>query len=486
MNAATGNDFFYGLVSSSANFLTHELANLFGPQILAPATGRITWADLIVALIPLLFMVVVNVVLSMVFHRQVDKAQPQHWRKHLFGNIGGPVYLFLWIGAIYLGIAPLLLKLWSGNILIQVEHILNEVFAGAFFVAFLWLSFRLARIVEARVSVWAGRIPGHAVKFIVPLFGRGLRVLLPVLVIIFMLPTFFPAADAPFFARCNSILLILAIASILFQAVDLGQQALLAQYDVTAADNLQARKIYTQSKLMGRTLHVFIGLCTIASILMLFQEVRHVGASMFASAGIVGIIAGVAAQKTLANFIAGFQIALAQPMRQDDVVIVEGEWGRIEEITLTYVVVHIWDDRRMVLPLTYFIEKPFQNWTRSSAQLLGSVFVFVDYTFPVEDARKALKEIVERQPLWDKRFWNLQVSDADEKTMQLRVLATAADSSKAWDLRCAIREQFIAHIQKTWPQCLPRVRANLDEPDEPLKTRKPSVKFNAPRLNSAR
>jgi small-conductance mechanosensitive channel len=215
-----------------------------------------------------------------------------------------------------------------------------------------------------------------------------------------------------------------------------------------------------------------IGICTVASILMLFQAVRHVGASLLASAGIAGIIAGVAAQKTLSNFFAGFQIALAQPIRQDDVVIVEGEWGRIEEITLTYVVVHIWDDRRMVLPLSYFIEKPFQNWTRVSAQLLGSVFVWVDYSFPVEEGRKALKEIIEPHPLWDKRFWNLQVSDATEKTMQLRVLATAADSSKAWDLRCAIREQFIAFIQKNHPQSLPRVRAELDSPEKKTESQK--------------
>jgi small-conductance mechanosensitive channel len=205
---------------------------------------------------------------------------------------------------------------------------------------------------------------------------------------------------------------------------------------------------------------------------MLFEEVRHIGTSVLASAGIVGIIAGIAAQKTLANLFAGFQIALAQPMRQDDVVIVEGEWGRVEEITLTYVIVHIWDDRRMVLPLTYFIEKPFQNWTRTSSGLLGTVLVWVDYSFPVDEGRTALKEIIESNPLWDKRFWNLQVSDASEKSMQLRVLATSADSSKSWDLRCAIRENFITYIQKNHPQSLPQLRTqlgstNIDSPLDP-------------------
>jgi small-conductance mechanosensitive channel len=205
---------------------------------------------------------------------------------------------------------------------------------------------------------------------------------------------------------------------------------------------------------------------------MLFEEVRRFGTSILASAGVVGIIIGFAAQKTISNLFAGFQLAMTQPIRLDDVVIVEGEWGRVEEITLTYVVIHIWDDRRLVVPLSYFIEKPFQNWTRASADLLGSVFVWVDYTLPLDETRNALKKIIESNPLWDKRFWNLQVTDASEKTMQLRVLATSADSSKSWDLRCDIREKLIAYIQKNHPQSLPQLRASFDRtpPASPLKS----------------
>ncbi len=195
---------------------------------------------------------------------------------------------------------------------------------------------------------------------------------------------------------------------------------------------------------------------------MLFEQVRRFGTSLLASAGVVGVIAGFAAQRTIANLFAGFQLAMTQPIRLDDVVIVEGEWGRIEEITLTYVVVHIWDDRRLIVPLSQFIEKPFQNWTRVSAQLLGSVFVWVDYSLPLDEVRQATQRIVEASPLWDKRFWNVQVTDTSERTMQIRVLATAADSSKAWDLRCEIREKLIGYIQQHHPDSLPRLRAELD------------------------
>ena len=209
----------------------------------------------------------------------------------------------------------------------------------------------------------------------VPLLGRSLRVIVPVVGIILALPLIgLPPEYSGVLAKGSSILLIGTVAWILFQAVHLGEQAVLAKYDITAADNLQARKVYTQVHVLSKTLYVIIAIFTAASILMLFEEVRRFGTSLLASAGVIGIIAGFAAQRTIANLFAGFQVAMTQPIRLDDVVIVEGEWGRIEEITLTYVVIHIWDERRLIVPLSHFIEKPFQNWTRVSAELLGSVF----------------------------------------------------------------------------------------------------------------
>jgi small-conductance mechanosensitive channel len=464
MEAAHTRGYFYDLASSVAQYLSRVLAHYFGHQVNTPILGPLTITDLVAAVIPLLCAVIVNVALTLAFQRQADKTPHQrNWRTYIFNGVRGPVYLILWLVAIYFAIVPLHLKLWAGPILIDAVNVLNDIFTVAMLACILWLCLRLTHFVEIQLDHWAERMPGHKAKFIVPLVGRSLRALLPILIVISTGPLLgVPQNLRPLFSYGSSILIICVVAWILLQTVSLAEKALLSQYDVQAADNLRARKVHTQAKLITRTLHVAIFICALASILMLFQQVRQVGTSMLASAGIVGVVAGIAAQRTLANLIAGFQIALAQPIRHDDVVVVENEWGRIEEITLTYVVVRIWDERRMVLPLTYFIEKPFQNWTRSTSTLLGSVFVWVDYTFPVDEARKALKEIIESQPLWDKRFWSLQVSDASDKTMQLRILATAASSPQAWDLRCAIREQFIGYIQKNYPQCLPRVRAELD------------------------
>jgi small-conductance mechanosensitive channel len=452
-----------GFLSAYMAVWHHWMSILFGSRMNARVLGGITGADLALSCLVVLLIVIAHAAAAAVIrHKRRTAAPSAELRRHTLGALGAPLYLLIWICGGYLALAPLLASVSSpqgiGWVLDLLQTLLN---IGIFAVAF-WFCFRFTHVLEMRLAVWASRTDGELDDLLVPLLGRGLRVILPVLAVILALPILdLPPAYAGVAAKGSSALLIVAISLVLFQAVKTAEQALLLRFDITARDNLKARKLYTQVHVLGRVVYVAIGLFSVACILMLFQQVRHVGTSLLASAGVVGIIAGVAGQKTLANLIAGFQIALAQPIRQDDVVIVEGEWGRIEEITLSYVVVHIWDDRRLVLPLTYFVEKPFQNWTRSSAQLLGSVFVWVDYSFPLEEGRKALKRIIEASPLWDRRFWNLQVSDATERTMQLRVLATSEDSSKSWDLRCEIREKFISYIQQHHPHSLPLIRAEV-------------------------
>jgi small-conductance mechanosensitive channel len=382
------------------------------------------------------------------------------WHHRAFTALGRPLYILIWVYGIYFAVSPLLLELKPDEGLIVVRHIMDVAFDLGAFASVFWFLFRATHVLEGHLASWAANTPGKIDKLLVPLFGSCVRVIVIVMGVGLGLPLLgLPVVYASVLSKLTSIILIVAVAVLLCRAVSIAQSVILTRYDLTVSDNLRARKVYTQLHVINRVVYVMIGLVAVAAILMLFQEVRHVGTSLLASAGIVGIIGGFAAQKTLANLFAGFQIALAQPVRQDDVVVVEGEWGRVEEITLTYVIVHIWDDRRLVLPLSYFIEKPFQNWTRTSADIMGSVFVWVDYTFPVEEGRKALKAIIEASPLWDRRFWNLQVSDATEKTMQLRVLATSSDSSRSWDLRCEIREKFIAYIQLNHPGGLPRFRA---------------------------
>lgn len=237
--------------------------------------------------------------------------------------------------------------------------------------------------------------------------------------------------------------------------------AALRRYEVAAEDNLHARKVHTQVQVLRRVMVVAVGVLAVAAMLTTFSEARALGTSILASAGVVGLVAGVAAQSTIGNLIAGIQIALTEPIRLDDVVVVEGEWGRIEEITLTYVVVRIWDQRRLVLPVSYFVHTPFQNWTRMSAELLAPVYVYADYTVPVDEVRDELHRILAASPHWDGNVEVLQVTNSDDRGVELRALMSAKDSPTAWNLRCEVREKLIAFLQRRYPDALPRTRAEL-------------------------
>jgi small-conductance mechanosensitive channel len=234
------------------------------------------------------------------------------------------------------------------------------------------------------------------------------------------------------------------------------------KFRIDVKDNLAARRVQTQVKVLERIVTVVIIIVTTAIGLMTFPEIRQIGSGLLASAGLAGLIVGLAARSTLENLLAGIQVALTEPIRIDDVVIVEGEWGRIEEIRTSYVVVRIWDLRRLVVPISYFIQHPFQNWTRTSADLMGTVFVYVDYTVPVDAVREELKRILAAsRDLWDGKVCVLQVTDSKERTLELRALMSAADSGTAWDLRCRVREKLVEFLQKNYPDSLPRVRAEI-------------------------
>ena len=233
------------------------------------------------------------------------------------------------------------------------------------------------------------------------------------------------------------------------------------RYRLDVEDNLIARQHHTQFQVLRRAGQLLVVTATGATMLWTIPAVREYGAGLFASAGVAGIVIGIAARPVFANLIAGVQIALAQPIRIEDAVVVEGEWGWIETITATYVVIRVWDWRRLVIPLSYFIEQPFQNWTREKANILGSVFWHVDYRAPVQEIREKLEQVVRAQPLWDGDAVVLQVVDADAETLRLRALMSARNSPQAWDLRCAVREEIATWLRTEHPEALPRTRAEL-------------------------
>ncbi len=273
-----------------------------------------------------------------------------------------------------------------------------------------------------------------------------------------------PTSILAFVKQLTAIGLILTVSWLIARMTNVAEDIMMKRYNIDARDNLEARKIYTQLRVFKRIVTIVIAILALGTILMSFDRVRQLGTSILASAGIMGIVIGMAAQRTIANVIAGVQIAISQPIRIDDVVIVEGEWGRIEEITFTYVVVKIWDLRRLVVPISYFIEKPFQNWTRVEADLLGTVFLHLDYTVPVAELREELQRILHESQFWDGKVCGVQVTDAKEKTLEVRALMSAKDASLAWNLRCEVREKLIAFIQRRYPTALPKARAEIAPP----------------------
>src|SRR5450830_1008762 len=231
-------------------------------------------------------------------------------------------------------------------------------------------------------------------------------------------------------------------------------------YDV--ADNLKARRILTQTRVLTRSALVLVGLLGLSFVLLTLPGARQFGASLLASAGVAGLVAGIAARPVLGNFIAGLQIAFSQPIRIDDVLIVNGEWGKVEEIKGTYVVVRVWDERRLIVPLQWFIENPFENWTHSSSMLHGTVFLWLDFSIPLAPLREELKRICETAPQWDGRACTVVVFDANERAMRVRFLVSSQNSDEVFALRYLVREQMLAFITANYPHGLPRVRATHD------------------------
>lgn len=254
---------------------------------------------------------------------------------------------------------------------------------------------------------------------------------------------------------------ILLLGWVVLTALDIWVTIYLRRFTTVAADDLMARKHITQTRILRRIAATLIVMITVSAGLMTFDEVRQYGVSLLASAGAAGIVVALALQPVLKNIFAGIQLAVTQPIRIDDAVIVENEWGNVEDITSTYVVVRLWDWRRLVVPLSYFIEKPFQNWSREGTELIGTVMLYADYTAPIAELRRKLTEILSASPLWDRKVASLQVTDLRDNTIEIRMLVSASTAARVFDLRCEVREKIIEYLQAAYPWALPRWRGEV-------------------------
>ncbi len=323
----------------------------------------------------------------------------------------------------------------------------------------------VALLVFRLLRAWLNRFAGLGDSFWMAVL-RDVEPLLRFALVLLALTLVMPALafDAAIQVTLNHVLLaafITLLGWIAVVASNLALERYIDHYNTDTSDNLLARKAVTQIRVLKRTAQIVIILVTSGFALMTFDGVRQFGVSLFASAGIAGLALGLAAKPLLGNLIAGLQIAVTQPIRIDDAVVVEGEWGWIEEFTSTYVVIRLWDWRRLVVPLGYFLEKPFQNWTRTTSSIIGVVMFHLDHRTPVAKVREKLEGLVRASPLWDGQVVNLQVTDTTEHTIAVRALMSAENSSKAFDLRCEIREKLLACLQEEFPQSLPRLRADV-------------------------
>lgn len=289
----------------------------------------------------------------------------------------------------------------------------------------------------------------------------GVRVLLPLVGAYAALPFALQGDVLERTALGGRILLILACSYVLVRAIYGAEDFIVARLDLDQPDNLDARRLHTQLRVLKSILVSLLVFAVLITLILYLPGARQIGAGLIASAGLAGLLVGFAAQRVLANLLAGFQIAVTQPIRLDDVVVVEGEWGRIEEITLTYVVVRIWDDRRLVLPVSYFLDNPFTNWTRQSADILGTVYLHTDYHVPLDELRGELDRVLAESEWWDGRVSGLVVTDCKDTTLELRALVSARDGGEAWNLRCEVREKLVRYLQENHPESLPRLRAEV-------------------------
>src|SRR6266446_3043633 len=437
---------------------------------------RVTWMRLLSCAAALALLAAIATWFVWIVRRRAGEIQSKRYQSWLAVSASAmrkPVALFLLMCGGGFALMPIVTGIVSRPTRVVWAGTLTAVLYAGWIISSLWLIFRAIRAVEKRMYLRAERTGSLLGKVIVPILGHTLRLAVPLLGVILLLPLLrLPENWTWVTQKAFGSLLIVALSVLIVRGVNAVQQALLGRHRMDVPDNLPARRIYTQVSVIRKIIVTAVVIIATGSVLMLFDPVRQFGTSILASAGIAGVVLGFAAQKTLGNVLAGIQIALTQPLLIDDIVVVEGEFGQIEEITLTYVTVRTWDLRRLVVPITQFVEKPFQNWSRVSTELLGTVILYLDYQAPMGELRKELQRLVESNPKWDKRVCGLQVTDTKQSTIEVRALVSSTDPGKGFDLRCEVREGLIEFLRRRHSDSLLKETTATEPPDEEIRQAK--------------
>ena len=443
-----------------------KIASVFGPWVNAELWRGITWLKLFASISLLVLFLLIERTLSARLHAMARAVPAENksllWKKLLLRAIRPPLSLLLLVYGIYASITPLFKYFQDGKGKNLVHNIAEDMADLGGTLAVIWLIYRLIRAADGLMQSRLTESP-KLVHILIRRCRGPIQILIMLVVIRSLLPVFGGVPHLySILTNLLSLVFIGTVAWLVTQGVYVASDYFLGMCRLKGRNPYYVRKIETQIQFLRRLTVTLVILIGVATGMMVFDKVRQLGTSILASAGIAGVIVGFAAQRTLANLLVGLQIAITQPIRIGDLVTVENETGTIQEITSTFAVVQTWDQRRLIIPLTYFTEKLFQNLTLSSSELLGTVSLFVDYSVPVEDIRKELYRILQESSHWDRRSWALNVANLKENSVELTALMSAADSGSLGSLRGEVREKLLAFLQTTFPQGLPRVRAELD------------------------
>ena len=443
--------------------LSAGLSLALGPWSQHDLFLQITPAKLVLGLLSALIIRLLFQVVRFFLRKHSQRPQldtpERYWIDGLLRALRKAINLFSWVTAGLLFVSPLLPHValaLNSQAPFQITSRLAEI---GYFLCLAVFVFWIVRLLEGWLNQLARRQPRRWYQPTFPLLGQ-------LIYYDFLLTTFqyfinlldLPDGASAIASKVVGIVSILVNTVMVIQMVRALEDIALVRTEMRNYDTYRYRGLQTRLRVLRQLIIFVLVIICAAAILLNFDPVRQIGTGLLASAGVAGVIVGLAAQKSLSTIIAGLQIALTNPMKIDDVVVVDGEYGQIEEISLTYVVVRAWDQRRLILPITYFIDKSFQNWTRSSSELLGTVFLYVDFMVRIEEVRTKAKDVVSESALWDKRVFGVQVTDWKTDSIEVRILVSAESAGKLFDLRCEVREKLLNYLQQREPIAFPRVR----------------------------